>query len=135
MTFANYILCGLRDTMPDVVKITSAGAERRHAIQATLFRRAAEGDDAFLYRTLARALSLNLRCDEFDPFSWMLGGTIFFDYAASASDEPYCNDEGINARRKLAHRMEYGKQAMTRIDAAWQLAQLIGIAPSPVALQ
>jgi hypothetical protein len=135
MTFENDILCGLRDQMPHVVRITSAGAERRHAIRCTLYRRADEIDGAFLYRVLARALTLNLRCDEFDPFSWMLGGTIFFDYDGSASDEDYCDDEWVNAKRRLAHQMEYGKQAMGRIDAAWRLAQMIGIAPSPATWQ
>ncbi len=135
MTFANYILCGMRDQMPDVVRITSSGAERRHAIQATLYRRPEEGDGAFLYRTLALALKLNLRCDEFDPYSWMVGGTIFFDYDATAADGDFCNDEWVNAKRKLAHQMEHGKRAMSRIDAAWRLAQMLGMAPSPAALQ
>ena len=43
-TFDRYILCGLLDHLPDVVQVTSAGCERRHAIQTTLYRQPGESD-------------------------------------------------------------------------------------------
>ena len=128
-TFDRYILCGLLDHLPDVVQVTSAGCERRHAIQTTLYRQPGESDAAFLQRTLNIASKLNLRFDEFDPFSPMLGGTIFFDYVATSAEEDFCRDGWVNVKRRLMHRATFGPSSRIRFEAAWRLGQLLGIVP------
>lgn len=129
LVFERYILCGDMDHMPDVFRVTRAGCERRHAIQTTTYRQPGESDSAFLLRTLIIALKLNLRLDEYDPFSPMLGGTIFFDYEATLADEDFCTDELVNAKRRLMHRANHARSPHVRIDAAMQLWQFLGTEP------
>jgi hypothetical protein len=127
LVFERYILCGDMDRIPDVFRVTSAGCERRHAIQTTMYRQPGESDSALLLRTLIIALKLNLRLDEYDPFSPMLGGTIVFDYEATPADEEFCTDDWVNAKRRLMHRATHDQSSRVRFDAAWRLGQLLGV--------
>ena len=125
-----YILCGLEVRAPDVIKIVSAGCERRQAIQMTLYRQAGDSDEEFLWRAWTHAQALNLRRDEFDPFSGMLGGTILFRYADARYAEKSCSDDLVNARFLAMHKMSYSTRPEARLNAASRLAKLVGMAPS-----
>ena len=120
-----YILCGLEVCEPEVIRIVRAGCERMHAVQKTLYRRAGEAEDEFIRRAWKQAQALNLRRDEFDPFSGMLGGTILFRDA-----ERFCSDDLVNARFMLMHKMSYSTRPEARLNAGSRLAKLVGMVPS-----
>ncbi len=124
-----FVLCGVRDYCPDTFVVTRSGGELGPAEQRTLYRGAGESDWLFWNRTLGASRSMRLRFEDRD-FSLLMGGTIVADYDGAAE---FSDDDVMNERFKLHHRMTYGKTPTKRIRAALALADFIGMAPKDFA--
>ena len=127
--FDRFVLCGVRDYCPDAFVVTRSGGELGPAEQRTLHREPGESDWLFWNRTLGVSRSMRLRFEDRD-FSLLMGGTIVARYDES---EEFREDDVMNARFKLHHRMTYGKTPTKRIRAALSLADFIGMTPKDFA--
>jgi hypothetical protein len=90
------------------------GGELRPAEQRTLYRGPDESDWLFWNRTLGVSRSMRLRFEDRD-FSLLMGGTIVADYDGS---QEVRDDDFMNERFKLHHRMTYDRTPTRRICAA-----------------
>ena len=127
--FDRFVLCGKRDYCPDTFVVTRSGGELGPAEQRTLYRGPGESDWLFWNRTLGVSRSMRLRFEDRD-FALLMGGTIVADYDGSSE---FRDDDLMNARFTLLHRMTYGKTPTKRIRAALGLADFIGMTPKDFA--